>query len=352
MFKKFLLLAALCASLTMAAAPAFAQDDLVNPSDIPSKYNEDAAEFVFTICMPVGLDSVNHYIAWNAKHQFEEKTNGRIFANIYEASSMGGERETIEGLQNGSIDFFVTISAGYVPFAPRTGIFDLPNAYPDLATARKVLDDPRIIAAVTPEFEKAGIKFFGFSDAGFRQTTTSRPLAKIADFQGLKIRTMENPNHMAYWSSLGANPTPMDFAEVYISLQQKTIDAQENPYDLIVANKLYEPQKYIVETNHLMHGLNMNMSKARWDELPADLQAIVKEVVESSLKYGREVADKRIESRKKIVTDFGCEISVMSPELRQDILTRIVPVYDSIRKTAGDDMVDLMLSVIAEYEKK
>ncbi|MCD8349736.1 MAG: TRAP transporter substrate-binding protein [Planctomycetaceae bacterium] len=350
MSKTRLFLATLFAFVPLLTLAAVAEDEMANPSDIQSKYKEGDAEYVFVICTPVGLDSVNHFIAWNAKHMMEEKSNGRIFANIYEASSLGGERETIEGMQNGSIDFFVTISAGYVPFAPKTGVFDLPNAYPDLATARKVLDDPRIIAAVTPEYEKAGIKFFGFSDAGFRQTSSSKPLDKIQDFQGLKIRTMENPNHMAYWTSIGANPTPMDFAEVYISLQQGTIDAQENPYDLIVANKLYEPQKYIVETNHLMHSLAMNMSKSRWDELPADLQAIVKECVEASLKYGREIADKRIASRQKIVTDYGCEISAISPELRQQILDRIVPVYDSIRKSAGDDLVDLMLSVIAEHE--
>ncbi len=348
MSKTRLFMAALFALVPLLSLPAVAEDGMVNPSDIQSRFKEGDAEYVFVICTPVGLDSVNHYIAWNAKHMMEEKSNGRIFANIYEASSLGGERETIEGLQNGSVDFFITISSGYVPFAPKTGVLDLPNAFPDLATARKVLDDPRIIAAVTPEYEKAGIKFFGFTDAGFRQTTSSKPLTTIQDFQGLKIRTMENPNHMAYWSSLGANPTPMDFAEVYISLQQGTIDAEENPYDLIVANKLYEPQKYIVETNHLLHSLVMNMSKARWDELPSDLQAIVKECVEASLKYGREVADKRIESRKKIVTDYGCQISAISPELRQQILERIVPVYDSIRKSAGDDLVDLMLSVIGE----
>lgn len=329
-----------------------ASEEPVDPATIQSKFQEGDAEIVLTVCTPTGLDSVNHYIAWNFKHLIENRSNGRIFANIYEAGSLGGDREIIEGMQSGSIDFFITISPAYTPFAPKTGVFDLPNAYPDLATARIALDDPEIHAAVMPAYQAAGFRFFGFSDAGFRQTTSSKPITKMADFQGLKIRTMENPNHMAYWSSLGANPTPMDFSEVYISLQQGTIDAQENPYDLIVANKLYEPQKYIIETNHLMHNLTMNMSQARWDDMPEDVQKLIEECVKESLLYGRDIADIRIESRKKIVTDFGCEISQISPELRQEMLARITPVYDSIRKSAGSDLVDLNLKVIANAEKK
>ncbi len=351
MSRKSLPLAALFVFLSLFAAAALSAGELVNPSDIPSKYKEKDAKIVLVVCTPVGLDSVNHFIAWNFKHLIEERTKGAVFANIFEAGSLGNDRETIEGMQNGSVDFFVTISPAYTPFAPKTGVFDLPNSYPDLATARKSLDDPRIQEKVVPEYEKAGFKFFGFSDAGFRQATSSKPLAKIDDFKGLKVRTMENPNHMAYWKSLGANPTPMDFSEVYISLQQGTIDAQENPYDLIVANKLYEPQKYIVETNHLMHNLTMNMSKARYDSMPADVQKAITECVKESLQYGRMVADNRIESRKKIVTDYGCQIAQISPELRQEMLVRIKPVYDSIAKVVGQDLVDLNLKIIAEHEK-
>jgi tripartite ATP-independent transporter DctP family solute receptor len=290
-------------------------------------------------------------MAWNAKHLMEERSNGRIFVNVHEAGSLGGDREMLEGMQNGSVDFFIGVSASYVPYAKPLGVFDLPNAFSSLAVARKVMDDAELLAAIAPEFEKAGFLMWGFSDAGFRQATSSRPLAKIGDFQGFKIRTMETPNHLAYWSALGANPTPMDFSEVYISLQQGTIDGQENPYDLIVANKLYEPQKYITETNHVLHNLTMIMSKVRYDSFPADLQAIIKRSIEESLKYGRVVADRRIESRKQIVLDYGCQINVMSPELRQDILARIGPVEDRIRGDVGDDLVDMYKRIIDKAER-
>ena len=85
-------------------------------------------------------------------------------------------------------------------------------------------------------------------------------LTSLSDFKGQKIRTMENPYHMAFWKSLKANPTPMTFSEVYIGLQQGTIDAQENPYEVIVSSRLYEQQDYVVETNHLPHLISLIVS--------------------------------------------------------------------------------------------
>ena len=95
------------------------------------------------------------------------------------------------------------------------------------------------------------------ADQGFRVMSTNKPVNSFADFKGQKIRTMENSYHLAFWKALGANPTPMSFSEVYIGLQQHTIDAQENPYEVIVSNNLYEQQDYVVETNHLPHLISL-----------------------------------------------------------------------------------------------
>ena len=349
MIRKLFIFAAV---LGLALLPAAAAEELVDPATIQSKYSEWDAEIVIEIATPTGLDSVNHYMAWNAKHLMEERSEGRIFVNVHEAGALGNDREILEGMQNGSVDFFIGVSASYVPYAKRLGVFDLPNAFSTLEVARKVMDDENVLKAIQPEFEKAGFLMWGFADAGFRQATSNKPLRQIEDFKGLKIRTMETPNHLAYWAALGANPTPMDFSEVYISLQQGVIDGQENPYDLIVANKLYETQKYVTETNHVLHNLTMIMSKARYESFPPELQAIVKQTIEESLRYGRVVADARIESRKKIVTDYGCEIDVMSPELRQAILDRVGVVYDNIRKDVGSDLVDIYMAAVEKAEKE
>lgn len=336
----------------VAALTGFAlAAEMEDPANIPEKYSEDKAEIAVIISTNTGLDSVNHFIAWKAKHLLEEKSNGRIYATVYEAGALGGDRENLEALQQGTTDFFVTMNSIFVNFAPRVGVFDLPNALPNLEIGRKVLDS-EILDIVRPDYEKAGFKLYAFSDAGFRQTTSSKPVRSMADFAGLKIRTMENPNHLAYWSALGANPTPMDFSELYISLQQGTIDAQENPYDLIVANKLYEPQKYIIETNHLMHTIIMAGSKEKFDSYPEDLKPIVEAAIKEASQYGRQAADNRIEGRKKIVTDYGCEILTVSPAMRQEMVSRLNKVYDNIAKVVGEDLVKQYQGIIARIEKQ
>ena len=101
-------------------------------------------------------------------------------------------------------------------------IRDRPNVFPDLETAREVLDGP-ILAELQAAYEAGGLKLFGYADSGFRVMTSSKAVRQMSDFSGIKIRTMENPNHIAYWQALGANPTPADFSELYMSLEQMCI---------------------------------------------------------------------------------------------------------------------------------
>lgn len=108
-------------------------------------------------------------------------------------------------------------------------------------------------------YNEGGYELLGMADQGFRVMTTNVAVNDLSDFAGQKIRTMENSFHLAFWQALDANPTPMAFSEVYIGLQQKTIDAEENPVEVIVSGRLYEQQEYVVETNHLPHYISLFM---------------------------------------------------------------------------------------------
>ena len=230
-------------------------------------------------------------------------------------------------------------------YIPEAALFDLPNVFPDLETAREVLDGP-ILAELQAAYEAGGLKLFGYADSGFRVMTSSKAVRQMSDFSGIKIRTMENPNHIAYWQALGANPTPADFSELYMSLEQGTLDAQENPYDLIVANKLYEPQAYVIETNHLLHTLNMVGSKATYDALPADIQQLVSECAAEAHQYARQMADERIEGQKSTIQDAGLEIITLEPAMIQEMADVSANVYDLVREQIGTDLVDSLLAQV------
>ena len=133
-------------------------------------------------------------------------------------------------------------------------------------------------------------------------------------------------------ASVKASPTPMSFSEVYIGLQQGTIDAQENPYEVIVSNKLYEQQDYVVETNHLPHLISLIVSDEFFQDLPEDKQAILVEAAEIAKEEARQASDDRIADKIKVIEDSGTQIVTLSDELRAEIREAVQPVYDEIEK--------------------
>ena len=301
--------------------------------------------YSFSVGTNTAEDSVNHLLAAKFKELIEDRSDGAVTVTLYENGALGGDAELTESCIAGSVDFIVGMTGSLVNYIPEAALFDLPNVFPDLETAREVLDGP-ILAELQAAYEAGGLKLFGYADSGFRVMTSSKSVRQMSDFSGIKIRTMENPNHIAYWQALGANPTPADFSELYMSLEQGTLDAQENPYDLIVANKLYEPQAYVIETNHLLHTLNMVGSKATYDALPADIQQLVSECAAEAHQYARQMADERIEGQKSTIQDAGLEIITLEPAMIQEMADVSANVYDLVREQIGTDLVDSLLAQV------
>ncbi len=154
---------------------------------------------------------------------------------------------------------------------------------------------------------------------------------------------MENSYHMAYWKALGASPTPMTFSEVYIGLQQGTIDAQENPYEVIVSNKLYEQQDYVVETNHLPHLISLIVSDEFFDSLTEKQQQIIREAADTAKEYAREQSDARIASVMDTIRESGTEIITPSEELYCEIRKLCKPTYASIESSVSEEIIDAYL---------
>ncbi len=159
--------------------------------------------------------------------------------------SLGDERQVVEGLQLGTVHLTVTSTGPLGGFVPDMNVLDLPFLFRDAAHAYKVLDG-EIGRGLLDKFEAVGIKGLAFWENGFRHvTTTKKPVEKPSDLKGLKIRVMENRVHQAAFRQLGADATPMAWGEVFTSLQQGLLDAQENPIPIVSTFKLYEVQKYL-----------------------------------------------------------------------------------------------------------
>ena len=307
-----------------------------------------ALSIVFTGCGTSSEDSVQRY-SWplataspedTVTQIFAEKfaeevaslSNGKMKIQVYANSTLGGDRDLLETCSDGDIPFVVQNTAPQVSFMSDLAVFDLPCVFDSLDDCRKKIDDPEFYSLISDVYTDGGYHLLGMADQGFRVMSTNKPVNSFADFKGQKIRTMENSYHLAFWKALGANPTPMSFSEVYIGLQQHTIDAQENPYEVIVSNNLYEQQDYVVETNHLPHLISLIVNDDFFKDLPENEQDIMTEAAKLATEYAREQSDARIADRVATIEESGTQIITLSDETRADIRKAAESVYESIRK--------------------
>lgn len=288
-------------------------------------------------------DTVTQIYAEKFADEVSRLSDGKMKIEVYPNSTLGGDRELLESCKDGDIPFVVQNTAPQVTFLPDTAVFDLPSAFSTIEEAREAVDNPEFYQKMEKVYEDGGYKLLGYADQGFRVMSTNKEIRDISDFKGQKIRTMENSYHLDFWKDLGANPTPMTFSEVYIGLQQGTIDAQENPYEVIVSSKLYEQQDYVVETNHLPHYISLIVSDEFYKDLPEDQQKIITEAAETAKEYARQASDDRIDDRIKTIEDSGTKIIRLSDETKEQIRDAASDIYDEIEDEVSKELVDAYL---------
>ena len=288
-------------------------------------------------------DTVTQIFAEKFAEEISELSDGRMKIQVYANSTLGGDRDLLETCADGDIPFVVQNTAPQVSFMGDLAVFDLPCVFDSLDECREKIDNPEFYDLISNVYTEGGYHLLGMADQGFRVMSTNKPVYSFSDFKGQKIRTMENSYHMDFWKALKANPTPMSFSEVYIGLQQSTIDAQENPYEVIVSNKLYEQQDYVVETNHLPHLISLIVSDEFFEGLTGEQQEIIREAAETAKEYAREQSDERIASRIQTIEESGTQIISLNDEMHEQIRELCKPVYESIEKNVSEDLVDAYL---------
>lgn len=229
----------------------------------------------------------------------KEKTHGAIDIVVYPAGRLGsGEEAIVKGLQMGTIDLAIISTGPLTTFSPDIGIVDLPFLFRDYQHVDKVLD-----GSIGENLLKSldQVKGLAFMENGFRHFTNSlRPLLVPNDFNGLKLRTMDNPVHMASVRALGAEPVPMKWGpKVLDALQTDVINGQENPVPIIWANKMNEVQKHLSLTGHFYSPAPLCMNKNKFESLKPDWQVVflqaAKEAAVFERKIVRDIEKKQIE---------------------------------------------------------
>lgn len=223
--------------------------------------------------------------------EVEKRTDGRYKVQTFYNGALGGERESIEAVQLGTQELAYS-STGPVPnFVPETKILDVPFLFRDKAHARAVLDGP-IGQDLLAKFEPKGFKALAWAENGFRHMTNNKHAIRTPDdTKGLKLRTMENPVHIAAYKQLGIITTPMAFPELFTALQQGTVDGQENPISVILSAKFEQVQKHLSLTGHVYSPAIFVMNKAVFDKLSAEDQQAFIEAAKVGTQANRDKVD-------------------------------------------------------------
>jgi tripartite ATP-independent transporter DctP family solute receptor len=270
-----------------------------------------------------------------------QRTNNKVKIDVYPSTQLGNERDMVEGLQLGTIDLVVTSTGPLGGFVPKMFVVDLPFLFRDREHAYKVLDGP-IGRDLLDAFSARGIKGLAFWENGFRQITNNvRPIEKPEDLKGIKIRTMENKVHLASFKAFGASPTPMAWSEVYTALQQKTIDAQENPVAIIYHQKIFEVQKYLTLTGHFYSPTPLLMSLKAFDGLPKDTQKIMLDTAVECATYERNLL--RDSEGKQIAEVKAKGMQVTTPN-KKPFQDAAAPVYKEFEAQFGKETIDKIIA--------
>jgi TRAP-type transport system periplasmic protein len=269
------------------------------------------------------------------KELVEKNSNGQIKVEVYPANQLGSQNQMNEGVKNGTVT--MTYSAiAYMggSYDPDYNDFLLPFLVTkDTVNKAYAALDGDIGNKLNADMEKIGIKPLGYGPIGFRDLTNSKKSVKVpADLAGMKVRLQPNQVQIETFKALGANPTPMDFSEVYLGLQQKVIDAQENPLDIIYTNKFYEVQKYLSLTHHFYDYAGLWMNKAFYDSFPQDLQKVVSDAGQQAVMFHRQLYTQLEQDYMNKLQQSGMQVYQPTPDEMKQWQDASKSVYDKFLK--------------------
>lgn len=265
-----------------------------------------AADMTLKLGHLANEDNIWHKASLKFAEELATLTDGRIEVEVYPNETLGKEVDVINGMQLGTADMTIT-GESLQNWAPMAALLAMPYAYNSLEDMDSVaggeLGD-RIEAQI---IEKVGIRPIAYFARGPRELTSNRPITSPDELNGLKMRVPNVPLFLNVWKALGANPTPMAFSEVFTSLQNGTIEAQENPLALIKSANFNEVQKYINKTDHVRSWIYLTISEMAWNQMSEEDQANVMEAAKRTQEYERELF---LADEEQLVTqlqDLGVE---------------------------------------------
>lgn len=310
------------------------------------KAADGETHLVFRMGIVDGETSPIYMGARDIAENVKEKTDGQIEIIVVTGGALGDERGSVELASQGDLDIATAANSVLTNWIPEMNILDQAYLWETDTQAHAAVDGP-VGELIEKEAEEIlGVHVIGYLESGFRDTFSTVPIQQRSDFQGIKIRTMQNPYHMAAFQSFGAMPTAMPYNEVFTGLQQGTIDAAENAVSNCLSNGYYEVTKNITMTHHAFTYIPVMMSDKAWNMIPDDLREPflegVKEGCDAEREYLKQTNEEAIEElKKKGVTFYDIDLEELKSSYQKEAAAQGF-TFDPEWQAAVDE-------VLAEY---
>ncbi len=270
--------------------------------------------------------------------QVEKNSGGKMKVRAVGAAALGPDVQMQQALIGGAQEMMVGSTATLVGITKEMALWDTPFLFNNAREADAILDGP-IGQKVMDKLQDKGLVGLVYWENGFRNMTNNkRPITRMEDFDGIKLRVMQNPVYLESFKKLGANAIPLPFSELFSALETKTVDGQENPFNTILSSKFFEVQKYLSVTNHVYSPWIVLVSKKWWDQLSKDEQKVLMDAARASREFERK--DTREEAGRAL-TDLkgkGMQINELSPAEAARMRDRLTQVNAGIAVNVGMDL--------------
>lgn len=281
----------------------------------------------------------------------DQKSGGKMKVQVFPGGALGSDQANVSALQGGTLEMASMNSGIFASLVKDFAIYDFPFLFGNPKEADAVVDGP-FGQNLHRKLEDKGLVGLAYYELGFRHITNSkRPITKVEDIAGLKLRVIPNPINVDWVSALGANPTPLPFPELYAALEQKAVDGQENPVATIKGAKLFEVQKHITLTNHQYNPQSVVVSKKFWDSLSAGDRKILQDAATESVAYQRTQSRAALQAGLEDLKKGGMQVSELPPAEVAKLRDKMKPVIAKHSASVGEDTVKAMMSELGKLRK-
>ncbi|OAP36532.1 ABC transporter substrate-binding protein [Sinorhizobium glycinis] len=276
----------------------------------------------------------------------KEKSGGKIDVKVFPAGMLGGDLQSVTSLQGGLLQMSVMNAGLMASLAPDFAILDLPFLFESTKEADAVMDG-EVGKTFAKELDEKNLVVLAYWELGFRNLTNSRrPVEKVDDIEGLKIRVVQSPIYLEMFQALGANAVPMPFPEVYTALETGTVDGQENPAPSILTAKLNEVQKYITLTRHTYNPMVLLFSKPLWEKLDQEEKDLLQAAASEAAAFQRQLSRDADQKAVDALAASGMTVTKLPPEEIARFREKTKPVAEKFAGAANPDLVKALNDTI------